>query len=260
MTTPTKKPASEFRTEMREKGLSADLIDRITKSEITAGTVEDDGTKGMLSGVPMDLLLKSAADIDAALATESLDPDPILASKEFGDDTLGRLEYVENIAKAAAGNGELVIDYQHEVFPALLKGQKAVGMVLQGFMDVMSHFATEIDSIKKGMKEPMAPHGASAESGGFLPHPSELRLGAEPQAGDGIAKGGTPSARVTPISAKVLRGQLMELREDLLQKGGETNRKDIENVGAAITALESGVETPDVVKRFKINFKAASAA
>lgn len=251
MSNPTKK-ASEFRNEMREKGLSSDLIDRIVKSEIAAGTVTDDGAAGVLAGVPVDLITKAAESIDAALNAQAPEADPILASRDFGDDALGRLSYVESVAKAAASNGEMLIDYQHEVFPALLKGQKAVGLVLQGFMDAMTHFAGELDTIKKGMRDPGAPRGASAE-GGFLPHPSEQKTT------DAIAKGGEApqGARVTPINARVLRDQLVEAREDLISKGAEANRRDIENIGSAIAALESGVTSSDVIKRFKINFKAA---
>lgn len=237
------KKASAFRVELRDKGLGSDLIDRIVKSEVAAGKIEDDGSAGVLSAIPVDLLIESAKELETASATEQPKPDKIAKSEDFDDDALGRLSYVEAVAKAGASNGELLLEHQERVFPAILKSQRAVGMVLQGAVDALAHIASEIDELKKAVAEPIPPNGIAGNTG-HLPMPADTALN----------KG--ENGKANPISAKVLRTHLMDLREDLIAKG--ESEKDILDCGAAIAALESGKPASAVIKQFKINFRAAS--
>lgn len=266
-------PASEFRRDLKAKnpGLSALFVDRLVKSEIDAGNVEDDGAKGLLANVPTDALVKSAKEIEDALGITPPDGDPIAKSADFGKDAIGRLDFVESLSKSAAGMVESVVDYQRDVFPVLLRAQQAQGMTVQGLTDAISGLAGMLDGLQKGlaevkaeMKQPIAPGGRTAEGGGRQPlaHPSE-----QPAQEDPLQKGASgaqqPAAKVTAINAAVLRDRLKEHREDLLQKGGawsedHPHKAEVLKLGSAVAALEAGENSGVVIKKFGIKFEAAT--
>lgn len=255
-----------LRKELKERNLSGDMIDRLVKSEIAAGTITPASAKELLGLIPTDALVKSAAELEKAAGVKPPDADPIAKTGDFGADAIGRLTFVEEVAKSSAAMVESVVDYQKDVFPTMLRAQQAQGMTLQGLVDAVGHVFGMLDGIQKSMREPIPPAGATAEGGGKKPlkHPSE-----QPVDGDPIAKsqagadGKKPEARVTPINASVLRGMLIEERDDLIQKGGQfenPQEKQILKLGSAIVALESGERSDSVVKRFGIKFEAPAAA
>lgn len=251
-----KKKSSELRAELKAKLSDAEMIERIVKGEIASGNCEDDGARGVLAGIPVDLIAKSAKELDDAMNVTPPKADPIAKS---GDDVglLGRVADVEAIAKSAAGSIESVIDYQRDVFPVLVKSQAANGKVLQGVVDALGFVFNTLDEIKKSIRHPIPPAGVTAEGGSALAHPSEQPV-------DGIAKGGSvpskASAKVSFISAKALKDQLTSYREDLIQKGATANEKEILKAGSAIAALEAGESTERVVSRFAISFAPQKAA
>lgn len=250
-----KKKSSELRAELKAKLTDAEMVERIVKGEIASGNCEDDGARGVLAGIPVDLIAKSAKELDDAMNVTPPKADPI--AKSGNDDSLlGRVADVEAIAKSAAGSIESVIDYQRDVFPVLVKSQAANGKVLQGVVDALGFVFNTLDEIKKSIRHPHPPAGVTAEGGSALAHPSE-----QP---DGIAKGSAsakaPSAKVSFISAKALKDQLTAYREDLIQKGASANEKEILKAGSAIAALEAGESTDRVVSRFAITFAPQKAA